>query len=289
MTVPYSLSIAMRLKYLLLLFCSLTASAVIFPVAFSHEKISDIPIGKGSASDEIIPVATDTGSRPLDALTRNAQGLVVYLTFDDGPYQSTPGVVSLLRQKKAKASFFIVGSQRDRVPAFDSIYRAVCTDTLLRFYNHTYSHAISGGRLPRYYSRPDSVYADIEKNRKYIPDGAGHIRFPGKNTWLTSHRTRMDHFTGPVIKRLTDQGKTDRVIGWDVSWKKTKGKHAVDELVFNIIRTTKRHRPFNNHVVLLCHDYQFRRKESLEDLSYLIDLLREKHGCMFAWAEEYPW
>lgn len=289
MVVPNSLCIAMRLKYLFLVFCSLTAIAVIFPVAFSHEKAAEIPIVTDVTDEETESIDTDTVSRPLDALTRDAKCLVVYLTFDDGPHQSTPGLVSLLRSKQAKASFFIIGSQRDRLPEFDSIYRANCTDTLFRFYNHTYSHAITGGRLPRYYSRPDSVYADIEKNRQYIPEGSRHIRFPGKNTWLTSHRARMDYFTGPVIERLADRGKTDRVIGWDISWKKTKGKHAVDALIYNIIGTTKRHRPFNNHVVLLCHDYQFRRKESLEDLSYLIDVLREKHGCMFAWAEEYPW
>ncbi|MFM8433107.1 MAG: polysaccharide deacetylase family protein [Bacteroidota bacterium] len=279
----------MRLKYLLVLFCTSTIIVAVFPVTFSHEKTMENTIRVEEKGIVENPSNIDTASRPLDALTRDAQGLVIYLTFDDGPHHTTPGVVALLRRKNAKASFFIIGSQRDRVPAFDSIYRAMVDDTLFRFYNHSYSHAISGGRLPRYYSRPDSVYADIEKNRKYIPESARHIRFPGKNTWHTSHRTRMDYFTAPVIQRMTEHGNTDRVIGWDVSWKDTKGKRAVDALINDILRTTKRHRTFNNHVVVLCHDYQFRRKESLDDLAYMIDVLRNEHGCMLAWAEEYPW
>lgn len=223
-----------------------------------------------------------------DSSVLNATGLVVYLTFDDGPHHTTPGIVRLLRKKGVKSSFFIIGSQRDRIPAYDSIYKEMEHDSLFRFYNHTYSHAITFGRLPFYYSRPDTVLADISLNRRYIPEGANHIRLPGKNTWWTSHRVRMDRLTKPVIDGLVRQGLSDRIIGWDVSWKDTNGKERVDSLMHKIVKVSKRKRPFHNHVVVLLHDYQFRNKESLADLSYFIDVLRKKHKCVFAWAEQFP-
>lgn len=219
---------------------------------------------------------------------QNASGLVVYLTFDDGPYHTTPSIVKLFKSKGVKASFFIVGSQRDRIPEYDTIYRNMETDTLFRFYNHTYSHAITFGRIRSYYSKPDSVLADLERNRQYITPGSNHIRLPGKNTWWTSHRIRMDFMTKPVIDGLVESGSKDRIIGWDVSWKNTEGRLMVDSLVQKIVKISKRERPFQNHVVVLCHDYQFRSKESLSDLSYLIDVLIKKHKCVFAWADEFP-
>ncbi|MFM7079640.1 MAG: polysaccharide deacetylase family protein [Bacteroidota bacterium] len=224
----------------------------------------------------------------IESSVQHASGLVIYLTFDDGPYHTTPAIASILKNKQVKGSFFVVGSQRDRVAEYDSIYRFMVSDSLFRFYNHTYSHAITFGRLPKYYSKPDQVLADLERNRLYIPAGSKHIRLPGKNTWWTAHRVQMDGLTKQIIAGLKRQGINDRIIGWDVSWKQTKGKEMVDSLILKIVKVSKRNRPFKNHVVVLCHDYQFGKKEALADLSYFIDQLRKKHGCIFAWAEEFP-
>ena len=35
---------------------------------------------------------------------------VVYLTFDDGPADSTPAVLDVLRERGARATFFIIGT-----------------------------------------------------------------------------------------------------------------------------------------------------------------------------------
>ena len=226
--------------------------------------------------------------KSVDSTVQNAHGLVIYLTFDDGPYHTTPAIATVLKQNNVKGSFFIVGSQRDRIPLYDLIYNEIVTDSLFRFYNHTYSHAITNGRLPRYYSKPEHVLADIERNRRYIPVGSTHIRLPGKNTWLTPHRVQMDGLTKPVVDGLIKLGWNDRIIGWDVSWKQTKGKEMVDSLIYKIIKVSKRRRPFQNHIVVLLHDYQFRNREALADLSYFIAQLRKRHDCLFAWAEEFP-
>ena len=225
---------------------------------------------------------------PFDSTVQKANGLVVYLTFDDGPYHTTPAIAAVLKKNNVKGSFFIVGSQRDRIPLYDLIYNEMVSDSLFRFYNHTYSHAISNGRLPKYYSEPEHVLSDIDRNRQYIPTGSMNIRLPGKNTWWTPHRIQMDRLTKPVVDGLIRSGLNDRIIGWDFSWKQTKGKEMVDSLIYKIIKVSKRRRPFQNHVVVLLHDYQFRNREALSDLSYFIVVLRKRHDCLFAWAEEFP-
>ena len=41
---------------------------------------------------------------------------VVYLTFDDGPNQYTPTILDILKQKKAKATFFMIEGNIKRNP-----------------------------------------------------------------------------------------------------------------------------------------------------------------------------
>jgi len=216
-------------------------------------------------------------------------GLYVYLTFDDGPHHTTPGVVDVLRKCGIKASFFIIGSQRDDNPEYNQIYLDVENDTLFRFYNHTYSHAIRGG-IGYYYQNPQSVLADLEKNRSFIPTGSNHIRLPGKNTWRTSHRFRADGLTQPLIDLMDSSGINDRIIGWDVSWVESRefDKTLVDSLITKIMKTSQRSRPHRNHVVVLSHDYHYRTDESLKSLEYFITRLQRKHGAVFEWAEDFP-
>lgn len=61
----------------------------------------------------------------------------VYITFDDGPHPSiTPWVLDLLREKNARATFFVVGSNAQEYP--DVIQRIVDEGHSLG--NHTQSH-----------------------------------------------------------------------------------------------------------------------------------------------------
>ena len=95
-------------------------------------------------------------------------GITIYLTFDDGPYTTTPAIDSVLTALDIKASFFIVGSQMQWSTKYDSIYLAEKNNPLFKIYNHTYSHAITNGKLHSYYAHPDSVWLDIEHNKAFL-------------------------------------------------------------------------------------------------------------------------
>jgi pyruvate/2-oxoglutarate dehydrogenase complex dihydrolipoamide dehydrogenase (E3) component len=51
---------------------------------------------------------------------------------------------------------------------YDSIFLAKKNNPLFKIYNHTYSHAITNGKLHSYYAHPDSVWLDIEKNKAFL-------------------------------------------------------------------------------------------------------------------------
>lgn len=61
----------------------------------------------------------------------------VYLTFDDGPHQTiTPFVLDVLKQYKAKATFFCIGKN---VKAHLPVYEQILSEGH-KVGNHTYSH-----------------------------------------------------------------------------------------------------------------------------------------------------
>jgi hypothetical protein len=78
----------------------------------------------------------------------------VYLTFDDGPHeQATPYVLDELGKRQAKATFFSIGNNVERLP---SLHQRVL-DEGHACGNHTWSH-MNGWRVP------DNAYLeDIQK------------------------------------------------------------------------------------------------------------------------------
>jgi peptidoglycan/xylan/chitin deacetylase (PgdA/CDA1 family) len=65
-----------------------------------------------------------------------AAGNRVALTFDDGPSESTPALLALLREHNAKATFFVCGYNAARLP---EILKAIVEDGH-EIGNHTWSH-----------------------------------------------------------------------------------------------------------------------------------------------------
>lgn len=215
-------------------------------------------------------------------------GITVYLTFDDGPHPTTVALAQLLRTLGIRSSFFIVGARCEH-PGLQAILDSVAVDPHFRLYNHSYSHAISGGRSEAYYSDPEGVWADIERNKAVIGTGGRISRLPGKNTWRTEARIRTSTYVDPLVALLDKRGIDERFVGWDVSWGDitNTGLGAVDSLLEKTLhRAADRLR--NGHVVVLCHDYQFRQPAALEQLTHYIAGLKGQGNARFAWVEELP-
>jgi len=84
----------------------------------------------------------------------------IYLTFDDGPTaETTPWVLSLLREYQAKATFFCLGRNADRHP--ELFARIVAEGHAVG--NHTYSH-LKGWNIEN-----EEYFNDVELATQHIP------------------------------------------------------------------------------------------------------------------------
>jgi len=166
---------------------------------------------------EAVTLASSKRIRPeRDSTDTTAR---IYLTFDDGPYRTTPGLMQLLDQKKIRANFFVIGAQIERSAWHDSVFKAVKAHPNFSVYNHTYSHAITHGRLREYYRNAAGVWQDIQKNSVFLPEGVIITRLPAMNTWRTPNRTRpADKMVKPLLKLLDSLNAPEFIVGWNVEW-----------------------------------------------------------------------
>ena len=138
---------------------------------------------------------------------------ILYLTFDDGPYNMlSPFILDELKKYKAKATFFYLGSKAEKYPQL--IKR--CKDENHKIGNHTYSHP-NGWK-----TKNSRYYQDIEKANKLL------------NSNL--FRPPYGRIKPSQINHLK---KYYKIIMWDIlSWDFDK-KTSPEECYNNIINNTK--------------------------------------------------
>jgi peptidoglycan/xylan/chitin deacetylase (PgdA/CDA1 family) len=98
-------------------------------------------------------------------IMRHQQGVEgVALTFDDGPHpQGTPIVLEILREAKARATFFLAGEQVERRPALVAEIVAAGHRVELHCYRHRNALRLSAGMF----------LDDAERGRAAIEDAGG--------------------------------------------------------------------------------------------------------------------
>jgi len=116
-------------------------------------------------------------------LAGKSKAKIAYLTFDDGPYNSTWKVFDILDKKGIKATFFTISLNGEK--CFDKKSEncfSLYPEYVKRGHtiaNHTYYHAIWGST----YSSPNAFIEQIKMQEEQIKNKAGVtpniIRFPG--------------------------------------------------------------------------------------------------------------
>jgi len=188
---------------------------------------------------------------------------IAYITFDDGPYYLTDSVLSLLKEKKVKATFFTIGLNKEK--CFDNP-SASCSETYKKIVdgghtiaNHTYSHLIFNGL----YSSVDSFITQVDKQEELIYSKTGAktniLRFPGGSATARSLKNG-------IISKLKEKG-----YGW-VDWTAQDGDGG------NLTSTTTAWSNFTSSInsdieVVLFHDYN---RYTYEILGDAIDYLEKK-------------
>ncbi|MBQ9081700.1 MAG: polysaccharide deacetylase [Clostridia bacterium] len=174
----------------------------------------------------------------------------IYLTFDDGPSDSTtPLILDTLKEENVKASFFIIGRQAKRRP-----------ELLKRIYNeghtvgiHSYSHDYA-----QIYTSPVALLEDIEKCSAVLENVLGLktnlYRFPGGSFSL--RRELVDNV----------QAAGYRYVDWNASCRDAEILNASADELFQAAITTPADR---KKIIMLLHD-SAHRKNTVEALKMII-------------------
>lgn len=119
----------------------------------------------------------------------------VYLTFDDGPSDSTDEILDILKKNNVKATFFVVGKETDT--AKKRYQRIVLEGHTLGM--HSYSH-----NYDQIYSSVDAFAKDIKKLQKYLYDITDVkpmiLRFPGGSSNTCAGNIK------PFLRYVNQQG-----------------------------------------------------------------------------------
>jgi uncharacterized protein (TIRG00374 family) len=154
---------------------------------------------------------------------------VIALTFDDGPSaETTPVVLEMLRTRKVKATFFVLGRHAEKHPEIVAAIRADGHEIA----SHGYDHALLT------FAKSDDVTCTLARAETAISDASGSA---------PSQLFRAPHgFRNPFVHRAAE-GRGYRVVGW------TKGvwdtaKPGADKIVSRSVAG------FRPGAILLLHD-----------------------------------
>lgn len=134
---------------------------------------------------------------------------IIYLTFDDGPTpEITNWTLNLLKQYKAKATFFCIGNNIEKHP---EIFKDILNDAHA-IGNHTHSHIKGWKTLTKNY------LIDVEKGQRAINTQISNFKF---QTPKSTNSKIIKLFRPPYGQITPNQGKTlikqgYNIVMWDV-------------------------------------------------------------------------
>lgn len=179
----------------------------------------------------------------------NSKEKKIALTFDDGPTESTPKFLDILKEKNLKATFFCIGKNIEKHP---EIFQRIIAEGH-EIGNHSYSHSKKIG----FFSTKKMIF-EIEENDRVIQEFG--------NISTTFYRPPFG-ITNPNIAKainLTDK----KSIGWNIRSFDTaiKNEQKIAKRVLSKIKPGS---------VILMHDTSKKSLKALEQI--LLFLERENY------------
>lgn len=231
-----------------------------------------------------LSTAVDAQDRPPAPKT-----ISLYLTFDDGPMESSHFLDSLVIKDSIPVTVFLVGFRVSADPSMRSRLEMYRGQPLFEMGNHSYSHA--SGHYKLFYADPAQVVKDLIKNADSLNLHNNIVRLPGRNTWRVHNRKRTDLAdANAAADSLNALGYT--LFGWDLEWKIDtceKRYPAAEEMISQINRLIHSKRSFeNDHVVILCHDWALSDIFFREQLIVFAKKIREDNCMIFSQLIHYP-
>lgn len=203
--------------------------------------------------------------------TYKGEGKYVFLTFDDGPSNSTEKILNILKEKDVHGTFFVLGSSIEK----DSKRQEYLKEELKSgnaIANHSYSHDFKklypGNKL-----KIDSFMDEFNKTNDIMQSILGEefdcrvLRMPG------GYGTRK-YYKDPSLKEFDNILQENGIINvdWNALDGDAEGKPYSTEEMLNYVKKTSKGK---NHVVILMHDAAGKEK-TVEILPQIIDYYKNE-------------
>lgn len=203
--------------------------------------------------------------------TYKGEGKYVFLTFDDGPSNSTEKILNTLKDKEVHGTFFVLGSSIEK----DSKRQEYLKEELKSgnaIANHSYSHDFKklypGNKL-----NIDYFMDEFNKTNDIMQSILGGefdcrvLRMPG------GYGTRK-YYKDPSLKEFDNTLQENGIINvdWNALDGDAEGKPYSTEEMLNYVKKTSKGK---NHVVILMHDAAGKEK-TVEILPQIIDYYKNE-------------
>ncbi|HFE9682137.1 TPA: polysaccharide deacetylase family protein [Clostridium perfringens] len=203
--------------------------------------------------------------------TYKGEGKYVFLTFDDGPSNSTEKILNTLKDKGVHGTFFVLGSSIEN----DSKRQEYLKEELKSgnaIANHSYSHDFKklypGNKL-----NIDYFMDEFNKTNDIMQSILGGefdcrvLRMPG------GYGTRK-YYKDPSLKEFDNTLQENGIINvdWNALDGDAEGKPYSTEEMLNYVKKTSKGK---NHVVILMHDAAGKEK-TVEILPQIIDYYKNE-------------
>ena len=198
---------------------------------------------------------------------RNDGKRVVYLTFDDGPSESSTKILDILDKNDVKATFFVTGQSIEH-----SGYKG--KEILKRMYdsgnaiaNHSYSHDYNI-LYPNRKLDLQSFLTDFNKTDELLKDALG------QDFYTNVLRCPGGHMSWNGMEELDSYLKNNNMasIDWNALSGDAVGKNKTADDLFNEVVETSKGKEM---IVLLMHDASS-KEATVKSLQKIIDFYKDK-------------
>lgn len=175
----------------------------------------------------------------------------MYLTFDDGPVaENTERVLDILKERKIKATFFLVGKNVENHP--ETARRIAAEGHTIGIHSNTHDYK-------EIYADVESFVQDFEAAHRTVYEVTGVdaklFRFPGGSINAYNEKVSSD-----IIQRMTEMGYI--YYDWNASLEDAVENNTQETILANGISTTLG----RERVVMLAHDVVYNTGICLNDL-----------------------
>lgn len=247
----------------------------------AEDEISSIKASeKESTATEMTseaPSVDITNKEPENEITPSAApgDKKVYLTFDDGPSKNTPQILKILKEKNAKATFFVINK-----PKYNHYMKDIVSSgnaIALHSYSHDYK---------KIYSSDENFYNDLNAISEVVKNETGVTskitRFPGGSSNTVSKKHNHGIMTR-VSKGIQDKGY--QYFDWNCSnGDAQKDGIPAKQLVNNVKKNTG---SMGGNIIVLMHDTDA-KGTTVEALPEIIDFYRSRGFTFEVITEKTP-